>query len=93
MPFAPQNFVVWTEIPIRDLDAGMAFYSAVTGGRLEKQTMGPNETAVFQTETPAQGVAGHLYVGKPAGDGSGPTSHLMVAGTLEEAMARLAELG
>ena len=93
MPFAPALAVAWTEIPVADLDAGIAFYSAVTGCALERQTMGPNETAVFVTDPPMTGGGAHLYPGKPAGDGTGPTAHLTVAGTLEEAMARVGPAG
>lgn len=93
MTYAPEHFVAWTEIPVSNLEAGIAFYSAITGGAMEKQTMGPNETAIFTTNPPMAGVAGHLYEGKPAADGQGPTIHLMVEGTLEEAMARVAPAG
>ena len=31
MSFTPDNALVWGEIPVRDLDRGMAFYATVFG--------------------------------------------------------------
>ncbi len=93
MSFAPTNPTVWIELPVSDLDAGISFYSTVTGLTLQKQQMGPNETAVFQGADTGQSVAGHLYPGKPAGDGSGPTVHLATMGKLEDAVARVTGAG
>ena len=38
-------------------------------------------------------VAGHIYLGKPAEPGSGPTIHLAVPSSVEEAMQRVTENG
>jgi len=93
MSFAPAHTTVWIELPVSDLTAAMAFYGAVTGLSLDRQQMGPNEVAIFQAAEFATGVAGHLYEGKPAGDGTGPTVHLASQGKLEDAMARVTEAG
>lgn len=93
MTFMPQHFTVWMEIPVTDLDAAIAFYSAVTGGSLSKQEMGPNTTAVFQTADPGAGIAGHLYVGAPATDGRGPTIHIVAKGKLEATIDRVWDAG
>lgn len=93
MTFTPKDFTVWMEIPVTDLANAIAFYETVTGGRLERQQMGPNETAVFQVTDPATGVAGHLYVGKPAADGQGPTVHLAAEGKLEDTLDRVRKAG
>ena len=92
MPFQPQNAAVWFEIPVSDLDAAIAFYSTVCATTLDKQQMGPNMTAVFAYAGGA-GVSGHLYPGKPAGDGSGPTVHLIVPDTVEAACERCKDAG
>jgi predicted enzyme related to lactoylglutathione lyase len=55
-------------------------------------TMGPNETAMFQASE-TSGVAGHLYEGKPATEGQGPTVHLAIDGKLEDAMDRTGKAG
>ena len=47
---------------------------------------------MFPTSNPT-GVAGHLYPGKPAPDGTGPTIHLACPDTLEEALERVTKAG
>lgn len=89
---APANANVWAEIPVTDLAKAKAFYGAVTGYAMIDQDMGPNRTAVF-AYTGDGGVAGHLYEGRPASAGTGPTVHLAVSGTTEEAMQRVRDAG
>ncbi|MBJ7471137.1 MAG: VOC family protein [Solirubrobacteraceae bacterium] len=83
--------VVWTEIPVTDLDQSMKFYEAVLGAPLTRNDAGPNPMADFAYGDGS--VAGHLYPGKPAADGAGPTVHLAVPGTVEEAAARCVDAG
>lgn len=93
MSFAPNNFTVWAEIPVTDLDRAIGFYEAVFSTTLKKvEDMGPNPLALFPTEN-GNGVAGHLYPGKPAKAGQGPTVHLAVPDRLEDAVKRLEEAG
>ena len=87
----PANAAVWFEIPVSDLDAAKSFYGAVLGSPLVDQEMGPNKVAIFPYDDANNGVAGHLYEGKPAEAGKGPTVHLMVTGSLEAAMDRVTE--
>lgn len=93
MTHIPQNGLVWAEIPVSDLKAGIAFYTTVTGGKLEEMAMGPDTTAIIVTDPPMAGASAHLYKGKPSGDGSGPTVHLTVEGTAEEAAKRAEAAG
>lgn len=93
MTYAPEHFTVWAEIPVSDMDKAIAFYNAVTDAGLEIDTSGPNPMAMFKPKDAETGVGGHLYPGKPAGDGSGPTVHLAAPGTAEEIMARVEEAG
>ncbi|MEL6519769.1 MAG: VOC family protein [Pseudomonadota bacterium] len=93
MTYQPEHFTVWAEIPVTDMEKAMAFYSAVTGADLEIEDGGPNPVAFFRPADPKAGVAGHLYPGKPAADGSGPTVHLAAPGTLEEIIARIWDAG
>ncbi|MCB1382873.1 MAG: VOC family protein [Notoacmeibacter sp.] len=86
------NPVIWTEIPVANLDKAKAFFEAVLETSLIRQEMGPNVTMVFPYDG-ERGVAGHLYEGKPAAAGSGPTVHFQVHGTVEDAMARVTEAG
>lgn len=92
MTFIPENFTVWAEIPVTDLDKAIAFYNKVFKTQLKKQTDGPNPMAMFPTPG-TMGVAGHLYPGKPAVEGSGPTIHLACPDGLEEALGRVTEAG
>ena len=93
MSHKPEHFTVWSEIPVADLQAGMAYYGAVLDAEFEVAQMGPNKTAIFQIRDIMSGISGHLYEGTPAKDGSGPTIHLQIQGTLEDAMARTTKAG
>ncbi len=93
MSYKPQNFTVWAEIPVTDMKRAMAFYSATTGAELTLDESGPNPMAIFPTESPDNAVSGHLYVGKPASDGQGPTVHLSANGSIEQIIARVREAG
>jgi predicted enzyme related to lactoylglutathione lyase len=91
MPDMPANTVVWSEIPVRDLDRGIAFYGALLQSELRRDDSGPNPMA--DLADPEGGVAGHLYPGKPAAPGTGPTIHLNVPDTLEAAAERCWKAG
>ncbi len=90
--FIPDNAAIWFEIPVSDYDRARAFYGAVLQNELRDDNTGPNPMAVFVTRE-EQAVAGHLYPGKPATAGSGPTIHLSVAAPLEAALERVKENG
>lgn len=93
MTFAPDHFNVWMEIPVSDLDKAVSFYNDVFKTELRRVIdMGPNEIAIFPTKE-LGGIAGHLYPGKPAQNGTGPTIHLACPDTLEETMERFAAKG
>lgn len=91
MTQTPDNTVVWTEIPVRDIDRGIAFYSAVFKYAMKRDDSGPNPMANFTDDMTS--IAGHLYPGEPAAAGSGPTIHLSVPDTLEEAADRCWKAG
>ena len=93
MSFTPVNSVVWTEIPVRDLDRGMAFYSEVFNYELAKDDTGPNPFAFLPTSDAKSGIAGHLYPGEPAAPGTGATIHLDVPDTLEATAKRFGNAG
>ncbi|PIE07689.1 MAG: glyoxalase [Rhodobacterales bacterium] len=93
MPFTPTNPFVWIEIPVTDMDKAIAFYNEVFGYELKLDTTGPNPMAMFTAADFETGVAGHLYPGKPARPGTGPTCHMVVPDTLDAAKARLLAAG
>ena len=92
MTFKPQHFVVWSEIPVTDMDRAIAFYNAVFTIELKKDETGPNPMAMFPTSD-SNGIAANLYPGKPAGDGSGPTVHFTCPDTVEATLTRVKEAG
>lgn len=91
MTFTPDNAVIWTEIPVTDIEKAMAFYTAVTDIEFDLVTEGPNPMAMFKGKP--GGVAGHLYPGKPAPRGTGSTIHLIAPVSLEEAAERVKAAG
>lgn len=93
MSFQPEHFAVWTEIPVSDMSRAIQYYETVLQTKLKQTEEGPNPMATFVTKDEATGVAGHLYPGKPAQDGEGPTVHLSCPGTLEETMERVKTAG
>ena len=93
MSFTPANTVAWMEIPVRDIDRGIAFYSRVFNSALTRDDNGPNPMAMLPVADMATGVSGHLYPGKPAAPGTGPTIHLHVPDTLEATVERFEKAG
>ncbi|WP_044043130.1 VOC family protein [Octadecabacter antarcticus] len=77
--------VIWTEIPVTDLDAAKKFYSEVFGWTMVRDESGPNPIENYSNNF--SGVGGHLYSGKP-GDGNGPTLHLALPDKIEAGAAR-----
>jgi predicted enzyme related to lactoylglutathione lyase len=92
MTFKPDNFTVWIELPVTDLDKATAFYNDVFQTELIREDMAPNPIAMFPTAD-GKGVAGHLYPGKPPAKGTGPTVHLACPDTLEATMERFVKAG
>ena len=93
MSYTPKDFLVWGEIPVSNLEKAIAFYSAATGAVLDVDHSGPNPAVFFKPKDAVTGIALHLYEGKPAQDGRGPTLHLAAEGSLEAAVARAAKAG
>lgn len=93
MSFTPDHFTVWMEIPVTDMDRAIKFYDSVFKTELKKDETGPNHMAMFPTSDPTTGIAGHLYPGKPATDGNGPTVHLAAPDKLEDALERVTQAG
>jgi predicted enzyme related to lactoylglutathione lyase len=89
--FVPEHAATWFEIPVSDFERAKAFYGAVVGNPLRNED-GPNPMGVF----PAKGeksASGHIYPGKPAAPGTGPTIHLVIAAPLEDGLARVRDNG
>ena len=82
--------VVWTEIPVKDLDAATTFYTEVFGWTMQRDETGPNAIVNFSGDM--LGMGGHLYVGAPA-DGNGPTIHLALPNKIETGAVRAVDAG
>lgn len=89
--FIPPKASAWFEIPVTDMDAAQRFYGAVLNNSLSVEDAGPNPIAMFTASE--RMASGHLYPGKPAMPGTGPTIHLTVAAPLEDGMERVARNG
>ena len=85
------HIVVWSEIPVTDMDRAKRFYGAVLEQKLTDETNAPNPMANFTA--PDGAVSGHIYPGKPAPKGTGNTVHLAAPGKLEATMERVREAG
>ncbi len=91
----PTNAAAWFEIGVRNLDKGAAFYGTVLGAPLKRETMGPQEIAVFPYDG---GMSGNLYEGREVGAGApgaaaAPVVHFNAPSPLEEALARVKTSG
>ena len=83
--------VVWSEIPVSDMQKAVAFYSAVFGWKMTIDESGPNPMATFGDDMDS--AKGHLYPGVSASGGNGPTVHLAIPGTVEDAAIRCRKAG
>ena len=90
--YVPAHAAVWFEIPVTDMERAQKFYGAVLQNELSPQDGGPNPIGMFKARD-KESVAGHVYPGKPAAAGTGPTIHLAVAEPLEAAMERVSANG
>ena len=81
-----RNQVVWFDIPVRDVDRAMRFYSAILGKPLKKEQAGPGAAIVVLPY--AEGAIGGALVqsldAKPSD--SGPLLYLNAQGRLDEVL-------
>ena len=84
--------VVFTEIPITEIERAEKFYETFLGAPLAKDTNGPNPIWMLPAAEGAQ-PPGHLYEGKPSPRGEGMTAHFAITDTLEEAKSRISKGG
>jgi predicted enzyme related to lactoylglutathione lyase len=80
------NQIVWCDIPVKDLDRAIRFYSAALGKSVEKQSM-PGMTIGLLPDA-SKDVSGCLFISdeiKPSADG--PLIYLNCDGRLDDAVA------
>ena len=85
------HIVVWSEIPVTDMERAKRFYGTVLEQELTDEENAPNPMANFTA--PDGAVSGHIYPGKPAPKGTGSTVHLAAPGGLEATMERVRDAG
>jgi uncharacterized protein len=92
-PAAPRHQVVWFDIPVRDLDRAMRFYSAVLGVLLRKEQAGRGVAMAVlpHTDTSIGGCLVQTMDARPS-DG-GPLLYLNADGRLDAAVAATAIAG
>jgi len=85
------SHVVWNEIPVSDMKKAVAFYNTVFDWHMTIDETGPNPMALLGGKMETAG--GHLYPGKPATAGRGPTVHIAIPDRLEDAAIRCRKAG
>ncbi|HUD48662.1 MAG TPA: VOC family protein [Candidatus Baltobacteraceae bacterium] len=86
-----KNHIVWCDIPVKDIDRAVTFYSAILGINIEKQSWEGTAIAAFESK---DGVGGCLCVtndSKPSAEG--PLIYLNCEGRLDEAAATVVKNG
>ena len=85
--------VVWFDIPVRDIDRAVRFYSAVLGALLKKEQAGPG-AAIAALPHPEGSIGGSLVQNMDAKPSdSGPLLYLNTNGRLDEALMAVEKLG
>jgi uncharacterized protein len=86
------NQIVWCDIPAKDLDRAIRFYSAVLGQLIEKEDFSGFSIGVFPHA--GEAVSACLCVGENHPTGvAGPLIYLNCAGRLDDAVAAVAANG
>jgi predicted enzyme related to lactoylglutathione lyase len=85
--------VVWFDIPVRDIDRALRFYSAVLGTELKKEQAGPGVAIAVLPQ--AEGSIGGCLVQSIDATPSerGPLLYLNTNGRLDEALNAVEKLG
>lgn len=87
------SVAVWFEIPAADFDRATAFYEALFGVAMRRESIGPNRLAVFPYEEGA-GISGCILESsqvQPSAQGS--LVYLNCDGRLDSMLGRVEDLG
>ena len=84
------NRAVWFDIPVADLDRAVAFYRAVLGVRVDKQTIGEFSLGVLEHEG---GNVGCLVLNKEEIAAGGVLIYLNVNGHIRDAVSKVVPNG
>jgi len=88
-----RNAIDWFEIPVRDMDRAQAFYEALLGAPLRRETITGNTLAVFSYGD--TGIGGCLMAGSnaPAPSTDGTLIYLNASAELDTVLARVGDAG
>jgi uncharacterized protein len=81
----PDNRIVWCDVPVKDLDRSIKFYSVVLGVKVEKQSYSGWEFASLAHENGVGGCLTPSEEGRPSDHG--PLVYFNCQGRLDEAIA------
>jgi len=84
------NQIVWCDIPVKDLDRAITFYSAVLGQAVSKETVG--EMTFGLLPDAYSGVSGCLVLGDEP-SANGPMIYLNCEGRLDAVVAGVEQNG
>ncbi len=90
----PRNAIDWFEIPVLDMDRATAFYEALLGTTIRRETLGPHTLGVFTCDGD-QAVGGCLLAGDnlPAPSLDGSLVYLNAGPLLDVVVARVEVAG
>lgn len=86
-----KNRIVWADVPVADLDRAAAFYTAVLGVKVSKESFGDFQFCVFQHE---DGNGGCLVLSKGEVTGNaGILVYFNANGRIQDALKQVENLG
>ena len=85
------NTIGWCDIPVKDLDRAIKFYSAALGQTVSKETFG--EITFGLLPNAYNGVSGCLVLDEAQPSPNGPMIYLNCEGRLEDAIAAVEKNG
>jgi uncharacterized protein len=89
-----QHAIHWFEIPVANLQRAQAFYETVLAAPMRRETMGPEEMAVFAA-SPDGGVKGCLHLSSTpvAASSEGTRVYLDAGASIDAALSRVVGAG
>lgn len=91
----PRNAIDWFEIPVRNMDRAAAFYEALLGTTIRRETIAPNALGLFTYDGENGGAGGCLLAGDnvPAPSLDGSLVYLNAGPSLDAVVARVEAAG
>ncbi|MCX7878031.1 MAG: VOC family protein [Ignavibacteria bacterium] len=86
-----KNGLNWFEIPVKDFDRAMKFYSEILGSELTLWEMGSMKLGIFPSDR--EGVSGAILYGEGEPSDKGTIVYLNCDGILDEVISRVEKAG